>query len=558
MGSQNTSSSLPDTGINAKKAVYVAANVSGDPSGPRGKIRSSVSLFWRNRLIEAGLILSMALYYIVGNEKLYIGKHPLLPQHFWLIFARYPLLSLPFLFIFAVLSWYRLPVAVALLPLSLPYYLLQKIVFSHYAFSPAEITLWTCVGVAALQLVLQRQRWRYWLPRVELRNRLGPFIWPVLLFFLMAALSVAIAYSHVIALRAFREEVFDPLVYVLLALACLRTRQDVTRLLAALLGTGLVIAVLGLIQFFFMKSTLVLESDGIRRVHTVYGSANSIGLLFDYVLPLAFAWLLAKVSLQSRLVALILCIPMLIVLYLTQSLGAEIGISAAFLFVVACSIRNRRLLMLGSIVLLAAAAVVLLVFYKPLFHYLIDRHQGVHGVGSLTKRIYLWETAWRMIRAHPVFGVGMENWLCHYSYNNICGKPLYHYWIEKTATGASTGLSNEPNLSHPHNIFLQVWVSIGIFGLLAFLAVLVLFYRLFARVLVGLSKASFEGREHVRWMTVGVGAAMAAALVQGLGDSSFLEQDLAFCFWILVTALLLLRVFADVPWWNSPFKKTKL
>jgi hypothetical protein len=41
---------------------------------------------------------------------------------------------------------------------------------------------------------------------------------------------------------------------------------------------------------------------------------------------------------------------------------------------------------------------------------------------------------------------------------------------------------------------------------------------------------------------------MLAAFVQGQVDSSFLEQDLAFCFWMLVTALLLLRVLSGTPW----------
>jgi uncharacterized membrane protein len=88
----------------------------------------------------------------------------------------------------------------------------------------------------------------------------------------------------------------------------------------------------------------------------------------------------------------------------------------------------------------------------------------------------------------------------------------------------------------------------GIFGLLAFVAVLVLFYWLFARILARLRSPGIENAEQLRWMTVGVGAAMLAALVQGMVDSSLLEQDLAFCFWTLILALLLLRVFAHVSW----------
>jgi O-antigen ligase len=107
---------------------------------------------------------------------------------------------------------------------------------------------------------------------------------------------------------------------------------------------------------------------------------------------------------------------------------------------------------------------------------------------------------------------------------------------------------DEPDLSHPHNIFLQVWVSIGLFGLLAFVAFLVLFYWLFATILRYLSQQQREDCEHWRWMTVGAAACMLAAIIQGLVDSSFLEPDLSFCFWLLVATLLIIRLQIGMPW----------
>jgi O-antigen ligase len=155
-----------------------------------------------------------------------------------------------------------------------------------------------------------------------------------------------------------------------------------------------------------------------------------------------------------------------------------------------------------------------------------------------------------MIHDYPWFGVGMDNWLCYYSKNPICDAHTFHYWIVNYPPhlGPDTGLRDEPDLSHPHNIFLHVWVSMGIFGLLAFAVVLILFYLLFTRILLRLNSLSDGPSQQLRWMTVGVGAAMLAALVQGQVDSAFLEQDLAFCFWMLVTALLLLRVLSGVQW----------
>jgi hypothetical protein len=168
----------------------------------------------------------------------------------------------------------------------------------------------------------------------------------------------------------------------------------------------------------------------------------------------------------------------------------------------------------------------------------------------------------------------MDNWLCHYAdphdprviaamqaqhpdwtpyqvqhpdWAQAC-TPVSHYYIVADKNGKTTHMTDEPSLSHPHDIFLHVWVSMGIFGLLAFVAVLVLFFWLFGKLLSALKKPDVKQPEHLRWMVVGVGGGLLAGMIQGLVDSAFLEQDLAFCFWLLVGSLLLLRFFVGMPW----------
>jgi putative inorganic carbon (HCO3(-)) transporter len=529
------------------------SHTSDSPPTANSQLVKGLTPFWHDRIIEAALILSMALYYIVGNANLGTGR----------LFQLNPLISLPFLLIFALLCWYRLPFAVALLPLALPYYLQRQTVFGHYSFSIAEVALVICVAVALVQFLLLRGNWRYCLSWRELRDRLGLFALPIIVFILAAGISVFIAYAQRVALRAFREEVFEPILYVLLAMFCLRTRQDVARLLLALLASGLLVALLGMAQYFLFKSQLVLEPDGIRRVHAMYGSANSIGLFFDYVLPIGLALILVRAWTASsirgsrwiRISAIAICLPMLLVLYLSQSRGAWVAIGVALLFILALSIRNRKELLIGGLVGIVVLGAVVLIYHKPILNFFVAGHQDAIGISTLTKRLFLWLSALKMIRDHLWFGVGMENWLCYYSQNSVCFNPAlvnHHYWIlQNPFTGASTGLQDEPTLSHPHNILLHVWVSTGLFGLLAFIAVLALFFWLFVRILIMLYKKGTKRDSSLWWMTTGVGAAMIAAVIQGQVDSSFLAQDLSFCFWMLVTALLLLRVLAGMPWRGS-------
>src|SRR5436309_1194253 len=207
------SPSLSDANLDQQEADD---SVAIEPPRDNGSHFSIKSSFWQNRLLEAVLILSMAFYYVIGNQNL--GNTFLSHIN--------PLFSLPFLLLFAILCWYRLPFAVALFPLTLPYYAQHKNVVFHYAFSPAEITLGVCLLIAVLQLLWQRRRWPYWLSWQGMREGLGPFTLPLLVFLAVAAFSLLIAYQAVLARRAFREEVLDPLLYVVLALYCLRSRHD--------------------------------------------------------------------------------------------------------------------------------------------------------------------------------------------------------------------------------------------------------------------------------------------------------------------------------------------
>jgi O-antigen ligase len=96
----------------------------------------------------------------------------------------------------------------------------------------------------------------------------------------------------------------------------------------------------------------------------------------------------------------------------------------------------------------------------------------------------------------------------------------------------------------------------GIFGVLAFVAILALFFWLFVRILRNVRANESSKNPSLQWMTLGVGAAMLAAMVQGLGDSAFLEQDLAFCFWMLVAAMLVLRKLSGTPWRRKIVRKS--
>jgi len=84
------SSSTPG-GQEAGNGDYSATDIPTEPPVDNGKQTKGISPFWYDRLIEISLVLSMAAYYVIGNEHLGTG----------FLYALNPLLSLPFLLIFS-------------------------------------------------------------------------------------------------------------------------------------------------------------------------------------------------------------------------------------------------------------------------------------------------------------------------------------------------------------------------------------------------------------------------------------------------------------------------
>jgi O-antigen ligase len=125
-------------------------------------------------------------------------------------------------------------------------------------------------------------------------------------------------------------------------------------------------------------------------------------------------------------------------------------------------------------------------------------------------RINLWRASLEMIREHPLFGVGLDNFLYAYRGRYI----LDAAW-------------QEPNLNHPHNIFLDFTSRLGIFGLLAGIW---LIFSL-ARTLYNNLKSSPS-----RWLPIAAGfsGSLATMLVHGLVDHSFFLVDLAFSFYLML------------------------
>jgi O-antigen ligase len=349
------------------------------------------------------------------------------------------------------------------------------------------------------------------LPRTErksdrlasIRSRLSGLDLAVLFFVLAALVSIKVAANFGVANREFRVIVLEPALLYGLVRASNFSQLNLRRFIDALILSALAISLIGLYQFFF--TNWVIIGEGVRRILAVYGSPNNLALYLDRVLPIIIALAILEDNQRRRIAYAVVATPIALCLYLTYSRAALLfGLPAGLIFIAFVSGRRARI---GLGALLIVGAIALIPFMQT------ERWQSFFETGTGTGffRVSVWQSAIEMIRDHPIFGVGLDNFLYEY--------PKY---IRPEAW-------REPSLSHPHNIVLDFWSRMGIPGLVALVWMVIAFYRTGWRAVgAGLRPAPI--------IAIALMAGMTAAIVHGMIDAAYFFADLAFV-WMLMLGL---------------------
>ncbi len=340
------------------------------------------------------------------------------------------------------------------------------------------------------------------------------FFYPILLFVVIALVSTLFAQHQREALRELRLVVLEPvLFYVALVLLPMAQRER-WRIVDGFVLSAALVAVVGLVQYFVLGDVITAEG-GMRRLRSIYGSPNNVGLYLGRVLPFLIAMTLWGKAPRRWLYALAL--PFVgIALLLSLSRGALIlGIPAALVALgVLAGPRWRRATLILMIVGMLAMVPLL---RTPRFAGLLDWQGGTTGF-----RISLWRSTWRMILDHPILGVGLDNFL--YAYRTR--------YVLPTAW-------EEFNLSHPHNVLMDFAARLGLVGLGAFVWMQEAFWR---RVWSLREQHMADGVP--RALILGVMASMMDFLAHGLVDAAYFVIDLAFVYFLSFAIVIWV---ADVP-----------
>jgi O-antigen ligase len=303
------------------------------------------------------------------------------------------------------------------------------------------------------------------------------------------------------------------------------------------IGGGLV-GLVGILQYWginlaphigdevgFGQDVLVVE--GVKRVNSVYGHANNLALTMGRVWALAGVLALAYVEGQRKWVAVlagVLCLFALGGLYVAFSKGANLGVLAGVLFLLAAQVglilrggdASARQRVVPLVVLLV---IVLFVMASGMR---VERLQ-LMGASSHV-RLMTWASAWEIIQAHPLLGLGLDQ------FNRV-----YQQVMHPSLVGTT-----EQYISHPHNLLFDLWLRVGMLGIVAFAWLLVRFFRRIGGVLFlgeGAAELALGRDSRVRLLYAGAGAAMLASIVHGMVDNWYFVPDLAIAFWLMIAVV---------------------
>ena len=312
-----------------------------------------------------------------------------------------------------------------------------------------------------------------------------------------------------------RTLIAEPLLFYLLLRIARPNTRTLVMLAATLILAGVIVSVYGLYLYFIGDSAIIAE-DGARRLHSIYGSPNNVGLLLGRTIPFALAFVFVSVERRWRWLAAGSLLVMSPALILTQSVGAiALGVPAGIGLVCIGRFRRKALMPLIILAVIGVVGFAILTQVSARFANVLDFSSGTNFV-----RLRVWESTIAMLHEYPLTGIGMDQFLYHYGGEFLLPDVIWN-----------------AELSHPHNFILDFWTRLSVLGLAAFALIQLVFWRGARSVM----RVFRERDPSLFAITLGLIGSMAALLAHGMIDNSVFVIDLAFIFMFQLAAMMRLR-----------------
>ena len=285
-----------------------------------------------------------------------------------------------------------------------------------------------------------------WIARLILERRFT-FVrtrlwWPIIIFTVITILSVIVSINVDYSLRNIKKYTFMSVFLFFAVVNNVRNLEDVKILLLALMISAGVFSLLALIDYFLFE-----PSFG-SRLSFRYLDKNlgRFSKFYDVVIPINLALvLITKEKIKKVLFGLVFLLSITTILFM-QMRGSYVVI---FLAILAIAFVYRKKLFVFILIIPFFIAIMMPSNMATRAREMFKFGGYVKSDGVLNYRLDTWKGAVRIIKEHPVLGLG----------------------IGKSNFGKTAKKFNDLNIpyDHAHNTILQIAVELGLVGLAAFL-----------------------------------------------------------------------------------------
>lgn len=337
---------------------------------------------------------------------------------------------------------------------------------------------------------------------------------PVILFLIAGLVSVYISPDKTVALGQFKALFIDPLMIAWLVLSYLKA-SSIDWSIWGLAGSSLIVSVYSVTQKLLGNVTVD------NRVVGIFGyNPNYTALFLAPIIIVTSIWFLVISWQKKNYVTLgfgiFLSAINFTALYLTGSRGGLLALVGGVVFYLILKfwpiIRTKLWLKLGIGTIIIVSIIMAFWVFKPNFS--LDPAVGGRITSSNNIRVQIWQTSLELGAKHPFLGLGLGN------YQNA--------FSDLTKNRVNFPEFITPLALTPHNLFLMFWLSTGILGLIAFVWLVIIFFR------IGFKKTD-------NFVSLALMAAMSVIIIQGLVDTPYFKNDLSLIFWLIVGFVLILN-----------------
>ncbi len=423
--------------------------------------------------------------------------------------------------LFTFLAWRNFNFALAFLFFCLPTYLI-RFNLGPLPTTLLEVMIWI---ITIVWLIKYHKNIQYLISNIK--NNKSLFI-SLSLFILAATISIFTSINTRAALGEWKAFYIEPIIVFLILITTLgpgyrlqdtgyRQQNDhnpINNILIALTFCGLLTSLLAIYQHFtgWLVPDAFWANRNTFRVTAWYGFPNAVGLFLAPIMPLTLYLISKRQSLIFNLhsftittLSIITTTTSLFAIYFAKSTGALVALAAGLIFFLFFYNKKARIFA----IIFSCVALITLIFGIPQGNRIKDEFFLQDRSGQL--RVDMWAETTEFLKTHPIAGAGLASY----------SKLIYPYRIDKWIEV----------FHHPHNLFLTMWVNLGLLGLLAFVWIIVAIFNF--------SRQSTGSRLYVGTIfNLCVLTSLVIILVMGLVDSPYIKNDLAILFWLLPALLI--------------------